>query len=126
MDNEVVVHIYNGRLLNHKKECIWVSSNDVVEPWAYYAEWSKSEREKQMLYINVCIWNLERWHWCICLQGSSGDIDIKNRLVDRVGEGEDGANWESSTETCTLPYINRYAVGICSVTHQAQTYSVTT
>ena len=29
-----VVHIYNGILLSHKKECIWVSSNDVddLEP----------------------------------------------------------------------------------------------
>ena len=28
-----------------KKECIWVSSNEVDEPRAYYTEWCKSERE---------------------------------------------------------------------------------
>ena len=33
-------------LLSHKKEHIWVSSNEVDEPRAYYTEWSKSEREK--------------------------------------------------------------------------------
>ena len=32
MDKEVVVHIHNGILLSHKKEHIWVSSNEVDEP----------------------------------------------------------------------------------------------
>ena len=40
-------------LLSRKKECIWVSANEVDEPRAYYTEWSKSEREKQVLYINA-------------------------------------------------------------------------
>ena len=53
----------NGILLSHKKERIWVSSNEVEEPRAYYTEWSKSEREQQILYININIWNLERWNW---------------------------------------------------------------
>ena len=55
-----MVHIHNGILLSHKKEHISVSSNEVVEPRAYYTEWSKSEREKQILYINAYILNLER------------------------------------------------------------------
>ena len=46
MDKEDVVHIHNGILLSHKKECICVSSNEVDEPRAYYTEWSKSERER--------------------------------------------------------------------------------
>ena len=61
MDKEAVV--YTGILLSHKKECIWVSSNEVDEPTAYYTEWSKSEREKQILFINSYIWNLEKWYW---------------------------------------------------------------
>ena len=59
VDKEVVVHIHNGVLLSRKKQCIWVSFNEVDETGAY-TEWSKSEREKQILYINACIWNLER------------------------------------------------------------------
>ena len=43
-----VVHIYNGILLSHKKEHIWVSSNEVDQPRAYYTEWGKSERENQL------------------------------------------------------------------------------
>ena len=46
MDKEVVVHIYNGVLLSHKKEWIRVSCSEVDEPRACYTEWSKSEREE--------------------------------------------------------------------------------
>ena len=46
VDKEAVVHIYNGILLSHKREHIWVSSNEVYEPRVYYTEWSKSERKK--------------------------------------------------------------------------------
>ena len=45
-DKEVLVHIHNGILLSFKKEHIWVSSNEVDEPGAYYTEWSKSEKKK--------------------------------------------------------------------------------
>ena len=61
MDKEVVVHIHYGILFICKKECIWVSSNEVDETGAYYTEWSKSERETPIQYINTYIWNLERW-----------------------------------------------------------------
>ena len=38
MNKEAVVHIYNGILLGHKKEHIWVSANEVDEPTAYYTD----------------------------------------------------------------------------------------
>ena len=44
-DKEAVVHMHNGILLGHKKECIWVSS-EVDEPETYYTEWSASEIER--------------------------------------------------------------------------------
>ena len=59
-DKEAVVHIYNGILLSHKKDHIWVSSSEVNEPRDYYTQWSKSERVKQVLYINEHAWNLEK------------------------------------------------------------------
>ena len=93
-------------ILNYKKECIWVSSNEVDEPRAYFTEWSKSERERQILYINAYIWNLEGRHQQSYLQGSKGDTDVTKRLLDSVGEGTGGMIWESSIKTCTLPYVN--------------------
>ena len=36
---------------------------------------------------------------------SKRDIDIKNRLLDSVGEGEDGMTWENSIETCIFSSV---------------------
>ena len=85
-DKEVVVHIHNGIWLNYKKEHILVSSNEVDEHRTYYTEWSKSERERQIPYIHTCIWKLERWYQWSYMQGSKGDTDIKNRLLNSVGK----------------------------------------
>ena len=41
-----MVHIYNGVLLSDKNAHVWVSSNEIHEPRAYYPEWSKSDRER--------------------------------------------------------------------------------
>ena len=41
------------------------------------------------------------------MQGSSGDADIQNRLMD-MGWGEEGEgemNGESSKEVCTITYV---------------------
>ena len=110
MDKKAVVHIYSGVLLIHKKEHIWVSSNAVDEPRAYYTQWSKSEREEQ-IYINAYIWNLERWYWCTNLQGSNKDVYIENRVGDTEGEEEGGTNGERNTVKYTLPYVKQIANG---------------
>ena len=74
------------------------------EPKACYTEWSKSEKDRQILYINPYIWNLEKWYWRSYMQGSKGNTDVKNRLLDSV-EGEDRMIWENSTEMHVLPYV---------------------
>ena len=38
---------------------------------------------------------------------SEGDTDVKNRLLDSVGEGEGGMTWENSIETCILSYVKQ-------------------
>ena len=53
MDKEIVVRVYNGMLLSHKKEQIWVSCSEVSERRACYTEVNKSEREKQIPYISA-------------------------------------------------------------------------
>ena len=64
MVKEVLVHIYNGILLSHKKERNWVICWDVDRsrdchtdicsnmgrPVDYHMKWGKSDREKQMSY----------------------------------------------------------------------------
>ena len=102
--------MHNGILLSYKKECIWVSVNKVDEPRAYYTKWSKSERERQILYINTYIWNIERQYQRSYMQGSKADADINNRLLDSVG-GEGGMIWENSIESDMLPYVKQIASG---------------
>ena len=100
-----MVHIHNGILLSYQKECIWVSSNEVGETGAYYTEWSKSERETPTQYINAYIWSLDRWWQPSYMQDSERDTDVKNRLLDSVGEGKVRMIWENSIETCILSYV---------------------
>ena len=49
----IFIYMYNGILLSHKKECIWVSSNEVDEPRAYYTEWSQKEKNKYHILIHI-------------------------------------------------------------------------
>ena len=39
------------------------------------------------------------------MQDSKRDTDIKNKLLDSVGEGEGGMIWENNIETCLLRYV---------------------
>ena len=39
------------------------------------------------------------------MQDSKRDSDVKNSILDSVGEGEGGMIWENSTETCILSYV---------------------
>ena len=39
------------------------------------------------------------------MRDSKRDTDIKNRLLNSVGEGKGGMIWENSIETCILPYV---------------------
>ena len=41
------------------------------------------------------------------MQNSQRDTNIKNRLLDSVGEGEGGMIWEKSIETCILSYVKQ-------------------
>ena len=54
-------YIYTMEYCSVIKKCIWISSNEVDETGAYYAEWNKSERKTPIHYINAYMWNLERW-----------------------------------------------------------------
>ena len=98
-------YMYTMEYYSASKEHIWIGSNEVDETGANYTEWSKSERKAPIQYINTYIWNLERWWRWPYMRDSKRDTDVKNRLLDSVGEGEGGMIWENSTGTCMLPYM---------------------
>ena len=39
------------------------------------------------------------------MQDNKRDTDVKDMLLDSVGEGEGGMIWENSIETRILPYV---------------------
>ena len=43
------------------------------------------------------------------MQGGNRDADIENGLMDTVGEGEGGRNWESRTYIYILPCVKQIA-----------------
>ena len=43
------------------------------------------------------------------MRDSKRDTDVKNKLLDSVGEGEGGMIWENGIETCTLSCKKRIA-----------------
>ena len=90
----------NGIILSRKKECIWISSGEVSEHRPCYTKWNKSEREKQILYINAYIWNLGKWCWWTYLQGRNRDSE---RIDWWTQPGKERVGW---TEGVALKYIH--------------------
>ena len=41
------------------------------------------------------------------MRGSKKDTDVKNKLLDSVGEGKDGMIWKNSIDTCILSYVKQ-------------------
>ena len=80
----------------------WVICRDVDGPRVCHSEWSQSEREKQILYINLYMWNLKKWYWWTCLQGRNR-CGCREWTHGHRGEGERGMNWETRVE-----YIHYY------------------
>ena len=90
-----------------KKEQNWIICRDVDGPRVCHTEWSKSEREKQISYINSYMWNLDKWYRWTYLQGRNRDTDVEKRHVDTGRGGRGGMNWEIGIEVCALPYVKQ-------------------
>ena len=52
------------------------------------------------------------------MQGSKRDTDVKNRLLDSMGECGSGMISENSIETCILPYVKQMIS--TSLMHEAE------
>ena len=63
----------NGILLSHKKEKNCAICRDVDGPRVCHTQWSKSEREKQILYNIIYMWNPQKWYRWTYLQSRNRD-----------------------------------------------------
>ena len=75
----------------------WVIYRHMDGPRECHVQWSKSEREKQVYYINAYMWNLEKWYRQPCLR--NGDANVENKCMATRGEGR---NWEVGNDTYML------------------------
>ena len=54
-----MVYMYNGILLSHEKEWNFATCNNMDGLGGYYAKWNKSDRERQILYDIIYMWDLK-------------------------------------------------------------------
>ena len=87
MDKEDVVHLHNGILLSHKKELNNAICSNLDGPRDYHTKWSKSERERQMLYDIIYTWNLEKWYKWTFLTNRNRLIDFEKKHGYQRGKG---------------------------------------
>ena len=90
------IYTHNGILFGYKKEWDLAIYNNMDEPWGHYAKWSKSDRERQILYVFTYMESKNKTNKWI--------QQNRNRLIDREqtsgyqreewwGEGQDRV-WE--------------------------------
>ena len=65
-------------------------------------ERSKTERGKQILYINTYMWDIEKCYRWTYLQGKSRALDVQSKHVDTRGRA---VNWEIGIDIYTLPCV---------------------
>ena len=65
----------------------WVICRDLDEPIGCHTEWSQSEKEKQVSYINTYMRNLEKWYRWSYLQSRNRDTDIENTGIPPFLQG---------------------------------------
>ena len=55
-----MAYTYNGILLSHKKEWNNAIYSNMDGPRDHHIKWSKSDRERQILYDSTYVWNLKK------------------------------------------------------------------
>ena len=55
-----MVHIYNRILLSHKNEQNNAICSNMDGPRDCHTEWSESDRDRQISYYTIYVWNLKK------------------------------------------------------------------
>ena len=104
MDKKAVVHIHHGIWLSYKKNAFesvlmrWMKLEPLIQ-----SEVSQKEKHQYSILMHIYGTRKDGNDDPIC--ETTRDTDVKNRLLDSVGEGKGGMIWENSIERCILPYV---------------------
>ena len=60
MDKKAVVCIYNGIWLSHKNKWNNAICSNVDGPRDYHSKWCKPDRQRQVSYDTLYMWNLKK------------------------------------------------------------------
>ena len=91
MDEEVV-HMYNGILLSHKKAWNNAICNNMDGPRNYHTKWSKSDRERPILYDITYMWNLKN-NTNGSIYKTETDSQTENKLMITKGKRDKLGIW---------------------------------
>ena len=80
-------HTHTRILLSHKKEWNMATCSNMDGPRHYHTKWSKPDRERQIIYDIIYMWNLRKNKWTY-LQNRKRRTDIENKLCLPKGKGE--------------------------------------
>ena len=103
-DKEEVVHVHSGILLSHKKEHVWLSSNKVDEPRAYYAVMCVRKTQTNTVYQHT---NMDSGKGALMSlsAGQQWTRRLREQTVDAGwGGGDSGKDGGSHGETHASPY----------------------
>jgi len=81
MDKKDGVHRYNGILFSHKKEWNNAICSNMDGPRDCHTEWSKSDRERLILYGITYMWKLKKWYKWTFLQNRNRVQDVGKKLM---------------------------------------------
>ena len=103
MDKEDVVHIYIEILLSHEKEQNNAICSNLDTTTDYQTKWSKSERERQIPYNIIYMWNLKYGtNWLIYKQKQT--LRHRDKTCGCQGEGRE-MDWEFGVGICKLLHL---------------------
>ena len=98
MGKDDMVHIYNEILHSRKKELNNAICSNMDATRDYHIKWNKSEREKQIPYLEFKI--CHEWTYA-----ENRNRLIDNRSVATNGRGGRGMDWEFGVGRCKLLHL---------------------
>ena len=85
-------HTHTGIVFSHKKELNNAVCSNMDRPRDYHTQWTKWDRERQILYDIIYMWNLKYSINELYLQNRNRLMDMKNKLMVTTGERRGGIN----------------------------------